>query len=207
MYIYYVYAYLREDNTPYYIGKGTKDRAWKHCKNDVIHPPTQKDRIIIVENNLSNIGALALERRLIRWYGRKDLGTGCLRNTTDGGDGSAGFRHTEEHKAYMSALLKGRSRPAHSPESHKKAGEKLKGRTLTEEHKNKLRGRELSDEVREKLKGRTPWNKGKSGIYSEETKELIRTARAKQVISAETKAKMTASQIARWAKKREAEAS
>jgi len=98
---FYVYAYLRKtDLTPYYIGKGTGKRIYD--RNHRIGIPEDKSRIVFLETNLTDIGALAIERRLIRWYGRKDIGTGILRNMTDGGDGAEGYRHSEETKRIIS---------------------------------------------------------------------------------------------------------
>ena len=116
MLIYYVYAYLRSNGTPYYIGKGHGDRAWSRRRN--INRPINSNRIIILEKNLTEIGAFALERRLIEWWGRKINGTGILANINPGGEGSQlkgkqngmfGRTHTQLTKAKQSAKKKGKT--------------------------------------------------------------------------------------------------
>ena len=92
---FYTYAYLREDGTPYYIGKGSKNRAYTRNKRE-IKPPKNKSRIILLKQNLTEEEAFKHEKYMITVFGRKDLGTGILHNKTDGGDGVSGIVMTED---------------------------------------------------------------------------------------------------------------
>jgi hypothetical protein len=85
---YYVYQYVREDGTPYYIGKGTKQRAWEKHKraNGSDMRPKDRDRIQILKNNLTEQEAWDLETELISKYGKLTEG-GILANIADGGRG------------------------------------------------------------------------------------------------------------------------
>ena len=85
---YYVYQYIREDGSPYYIGKGKGNRAY--INNRSTPKPLEIDRIILIKENLTEEEAFDLECKLIALYGRKDLGTGILRNLTNGGEGVSG---------------------------------------------------------------------------------------------------------------------
>jgi hypothetical protein len=91
--IYYTYAYLRKDGTPYYIGRGKGDRAF-----DITHrvkvPP--KGRVLFLKQNLTYEEASKHEIYMIAVLGRKDLGTGILRNLTNGGEGRPGPKPKEE---------------------------------------------------------------------------------------------------------------
>lgn len=89
---YYTYAWLREDGKPYYIGKGTGERAYTgRGRRGNRQPPKDRSRVLILKRNLTEEEAFKHERYLIAVFGRKDLGTGILINLTDGGDGVPGM--------------------------------------------------------------------------------------------------------------------
>lgn len=138
---YYTYAYLREDGTPYYIGKGSGRRAY--VENHRINLPKDRDKIIILKNKLTEDEAFKHEKYMIAVFGRKDLGTGILRNLSDGGDGGAsGYKHTEDICKFRSERMKGNKiwkDKRHSDASKQKVREARTGKKLSNNHIEKLK--------------------------------------------------------------------
>jgi hypothetical protein len=96
---FYTYAYLREDGTPYYIGKGKGKRInqphYRSNKSKVKVPLPPKERRLFLKQNLTEEEAFKHEVYMVAVFGRKDLGTGILLNMSDGGKGgSSGPRYS-----------------------------------------------------------------------------------------------------------------
>lgn len=175
---YYVYIYLREDGSPYYVGKG-RDERWKSKHHGVEVPPA--DRVIFPVTQTTEEWAHFMEMELIDLYGRLNDGTGILENWTDGGEGLNGYKHSkvtrrkisevqkgkilsEEHKRKLSEAGKGVPKPPRTEEHKRKIGESKKGNQY-------CKGQTRSEESRRKM---SESRKGKT--HSEETKRKISEA-------------------------------
>lgn len=157
---YYTYAYLREDGTPYYIGKGKNGRI-NNSLHNINLPP--KDRRIFLKKDLTDEQARKHEVYMIAIFGRKDLGTGILRNMTNGGEGCSGRHLSEETKKKISDRHKGKKKS----EAHKKAMSEAKiGKKITESHRknmsNSLKGK------KNPAYGKRWWTNGIESILCEE---------------------------------------
>ena len=120
---FYTYAYLRPDRTPYYIGKGVGDRIWS--KHNVPVPP--RERIIFLKKNLTEEEAHRHEIYMISVLGRKDNGTGILRNLTDGGEGASGRIPTSQQIEKQRDKMKGRNTSSMTPKGLERMRNSMKG--------------------------------------------------------------------------------
>lgn len=172
--IYYVYQLKSSDGLIFYIGKGSGRRMYKHLQiamgSSIVRNRNPKlyNKIssiikkggyvipeIIFENFDENI-CLQKEIELIKNIGLKNL---C--NLTDGGEGTSGYKLSDETKRKMSESKKGKKR-FFSKEHCKKLSESLKG------HKGYYKGKKLSEETKLKM---SIAHKGKS--FSTEHRQKI----------------------------------
>ena len=149
--VFYTYLWLREDGTPYYVGKGSGDRATQSTK---YHRPPKDKSLILIQDFPTEEDAFSAEKFLVEYYGRKETGTGPLINRTDGGKGGmTGYKHSKETREKISKNFVGR-----------------RGKPCSAEHKEKLSkarsGLVLSTQWRQRIsesqKGH-PSNKGMTG--------------------------------------------
>ena len=119
---YYLYRHIRlDEDQPFYIGFGKKTEQDEKYhtytrantlkkRNSIWHRIHNKTEIkveILLESDNSDF-VLQKEREFVKLYGRINLGTGTLANLTEGGDGTVGYKHSEESKLKMSKSQKGR---------------------------------------------------------------------------------------------------
>lgn len=101
-----VYIHRRLDtNDIFYVGIGSKQRPYKKSnRTEYWKRIVNKSGVSveIIQECDTWEDACELEELLISEYGRKDLGTGCLINMTDGGDGQVNFMHSEKSKKLIS---------------------------------------------------------------------------------------------------------
>jgi|LauGreDrversion4_2_1035121.scaffolds.fasta_scaffold684100_1 hypothetical protein len=162
--IYYTYAYLREDGTPYYIGRGKGRRAF-----DITHrikvPP--KGRVLILKQNLTYEEASEHEIYMIAVLGRKDLGTGILRNLTNGGEGRPGPKPQDE----VEKIRKSNTGKVIPDEVRRKISKAKTGVPVhSDEEKEKRRLRLIKNNPNasgSSTKGKKVWNDGLTYCYSE----------------------------------------
>jgi len=136
---FYVYEHVRPDTGQvFYVGKGKGSRASNFGGRSNLHKRIVAKlknlglsiEVRMVKTLLTETQALALERELVKKYGRINLGTGTLCNLTNGGDKSVtGFKHSEEAKQKFSE----RNR------YNQQNGGYTKGRKLSDAHKTALR--------------------------------------------------------------------
>lgn len=146
----YVYCYLRENGTPYYVGIASQGQHRRPFERHSCKAPTRQRHLArVMRSSLTWEEACQWERFYIKRYGRKDLGTGILLNKTDGGEGSLnpstearmkmganrGKELTAETKAKMSAVRKGVTK---TEEHRKKIGQSQKGKEISLATRTKL---------------------------------------------------------------------
>ena len=163
---FYCYIHKRKDGTPFYVGKGSKYRAYSFTqrsnwhKNIVAKEGGKQNIIVEIYLAKNEQNAFFLEQLFIK--GLSLFFTLC--NLTEGGDGPSGAKRSLKTRQLLSDKLSGKNHPNF-------------GKHLSEETKKKISfaniGRKHSELFK---KGCAERSRGKTHILSEESKEKLRQA-------------------------------
>ena len=142
-----IYKHLKLCGEVFYIGIGQEEKRAKSKsdRNNYWHNVVNKYgyEVQILKSDLTWEDACEMEKVLISWFGRRDLGLGTLVNLTDGGEGNVGWVASDETRARMSKSKKGKLSHNYGKKASKEGREKMSisaiGRKHSEESKEKNR--------------------------------------------------------------------
>jgi len=195
---FYVYMHKRQsDGVPFYIGKGSKSRAWKkHGRSELWKRIVKKHGydVVLIDEKLSEKESFELETFAIDFLGKQSNNKGPLINITDGGEGASGRIVSELTRKKISDGNVGNKNSLgriYSEEIRKKMSLARIGKKPTNETRKKLSDAKQgqkhnrfgilhTDETKAKMSFA---HSGKS--LSNETKDKIRKAKSKKVICKE----------------------
>lgn len=186
----FVYIWKDQNNVPFYVGltkragrtnpRNAGNRNWL-CLQKINQ--IGLDHIVVEIRHVDSImEGQALERKLIKEFGRVQLGNGPLTNLREGGSGTETM--SEEGRKKLSVLLKDPSHPIRSKEAREKHAKRMKDPDVIiklsgdnnpakrADVKEKLLNKWQDPEYREKQK------QARTGLkrFSEKEKEKRRTA-------------------------------
>ena len=199
---YCAYIHARPDGTPFYIGKASShSRAHNLLRNEkhreVVATYGEENVVVTVIDCATEEVAFKIERALIAFFRQQGF---TLTNLTSGGQGMTGYRHSDEFKKNRSAAMLGDMNPAKRLEVRAKISSKLLGDSNPMK-RPEVRAKRSGDhnpckrpDVRAKLSGENSVSK------RPEVRAKISLAKKGQTHSAETRAKMSASQCVRRAR-------
>ena len=238
--VFYVYALLdpRKRNTPFYIGKGSggriattitptgsKGSSLKRNVLGTIKRAGLKPIVQIIAKDIEESEAFRIEKLLIGILGRRHCDQlGILANVQAGGEGSAGYRWTDEqrqraskarkglqlHENTKAAIRKRNSELAWTNEMRTKVAAVHAGKVISDKHKAALsalhKGKTMTAEQRAKI---ATAHRGGTKAFTDEQRAAQAERLAKQRATGanqtpEAKAKRAASIRAYWDKRRSA---
>jgi hypothetical protein len=184
---FYVYEHRTESGRLFYVGKGSGSRAnSRKSRNSYWHNTVNKYGIVvkIVANDLDEELAMLAEIELIDASKKR----GCrLVNLTNGGEGTSGYKFSEEYCKKISKQRTGRVMPEGfgAKVSERQKGIKKSAEVGLAISKAK-KGIPFSEETKRNWK---PWN------HSNETKEILRIRSTGRKMTPEAKWKISLSKI------------